>query len=149
MQLNHKFCFNNYIKDYITECDWLHGKIVDSCADYSAFCDSQKRKSIILAKNMILCNLFNLYDDLDYTIDDYLDKLVNDLKELSLSEDKSDNDEYNIILMVQMILDIIKLYKNYNVKIDLHSLIDDYDEIKNKITNKKLQFLIEDLAKLF
>ncbi len=142
-------CFNNYIKDFLSQKDWLNGKIVDSCADYSAFCDSQKRKSIIQAKNMILCHLFNLYDDLDYSVDSYIDELVNDLKTLSVSEDKDDTDEYNIILIVQMILDIIKSYKHYNIKVNLHNLIENYDDIKNNITNKKLKFLIEDLAKLF
>lgn len=141
-------CFNTYIKGYIDQSDWINGKIVDSCADYNAFCDSQKRKSIILAKNMILCHLFNLYDELEFTIEDYINHLINDLKKICFSDAKTDNEEYNCILIVQMIIDMIKSFKKYNNTVDLQILVDSFDDIEKTLNNKKLKFLLEDLAKL-
>lgn len=141
-------CFNVFIKDHVNKREWITEKIIESYSDYNAFCDSQKRKNIILAKNKILCNLFNMYNDLDIGIDDYIIQLVNDLKSLCFSDNKVDNDDCNIILIVQMILDIIKSYKQYNNQINFQILQESLDDIKNTISNKKLQFLIEDFAKL-
>lgn len=141
-------CFNTFINDYVSKHEWINEKIIESYSDYNAFCDSQKRKNIIIAKNIILCNLLNLYDDLSISIDDYIIHLVNDLKTLCFADNKVDNDDCNIILIVQMILDIIKSYKNYNNQVDFQMLKENLDEIKNTISNKKLQFLIEDLAKI-
>ncbi len=141
-------CFNTFIKNHIDSREWINGKIIESCSDYNAFCDSQKKKNIIQAKNIIICHLLNLYDDLEFTIDNYIVMLVDDLKHLCFSVEKVDNDDCNIVLIVQMLIDIIKTYKNYNNQIELSNLIDSLEDIKDTITSKKLKFMIEDLAKL-
>ena len=136
---------NTYVKTYIDSREWMQLAVGDSCTEYDAFCDSQKQKSIVIAKNMILCELFKRFD-LHMKQDEYIESLENSLDSLcqsSICREDSMHEEKAVVI-VQMVTYLVR--SNHSKKqTTFQTLIHKSEAWQETVISKKLKFLLEDL----
>lgn len=114
---------NEYCSNFIKNREWV---IETPVNNYDWFCDYQKLKIKVLALNIIIFKLSKMFD-IDIDINTYISTLMSDLK--------NTNDD-TIMLILELLL-----YNRKNNNMD----IDNLDDIP--ITNKKIEFMLEDLKR--
>jgi hypothetical protein len=123
----------DFIASFIDAKEWLTTAVPEN-DDYSAFCDFQKAKNIVIAKNVLILELvkrFSLVVDLH----SYVRSLVTDLDTLI-----SENDDDKSTAILHMLVQIAKSdEKLINVKVN---------DLFVKSSSKKNNFVMEELAEL-
>lgn len=125
--------FAKFVAIYMDNTEWLMKNSPIENEDYSAFCDFQKTKNIILAKNMVIMELTKTFA-LSVNLNKYVACLVHDLNKLV---DDNDDDKASIVL--QMLVYIAKHNASYLDDINVSSLF-------ARVSSKKNSFVIEELA---
>lgn len=123
--------YNNYINNNQIEFDCKNG----SCG-YDLFCNQQKHKTLVLAKNILIVDLFK-YKLLKNDINDYITNMISYCKSCM-------NDEYHLDIILTMLLHIL----NMNIVINNNSyneLTNILDNVLDNCPNKKIIFIIDNL----
>jgi hypothetical protein len=128
----------NCIETFAREKAWLHQDDQANDASYEAFCDHQKARNTIVAKNMMVIELVHLFPDIkcSFTAKSHVDNLRQDL----LSALENGQNEH-AILALHMLTYIIKTKRVENTFMDMIS------RVPSNVTNK-IRFMIEDLGQL-
>jgi hypothetical protein len=130
---------DNFVNNYIDNSEWLNEYINDAKDDdYNSFCNSQKLKSLLIAKNMMVNRLMMMFK-LEKTVDDYVQIIINDLKKTL--DEKNEN---VCIIIIQMMIYMIKTLKAL-----IKRLFDiDQKYIYTRITGSKTKFIIDEFLPL-
>lgn len=134
---------NNFIDSFVLNNEYLYIKNVeDKKTDYDNFCNDQKHKSYTLAKNLLIFELLKTNICTGIDMDRYILYFFDNLKNTN-TEDHYHND-----LLLNILLDILKktnVEVNQDIYIELH---DYFQEYKNIVSSKKIEFLIVEILDL-
>lgn len=123
----------DFVNTFIDSKEWLTTSIPGN-DDYSAFCDFQKAKNIVIAKNVLILELVKRFS-LALNLQSYVKSLVIDLDILI-----SQNDEDRSTSILHMLVQIAKSNdKLLDVKVN---------DLFAKSSSKKNNFVMEELAEL-
>lgn len=126
---------NKFVNNYIDNTEWMNEYvIIEKEDDYNSFCNIQKLKSLLIAKNMMINRLMTIFN-LEKTVEEYGYIIINDLKKTL--EQKNEN---VCILLIQMLIYMLKTVKPLIKKIfDI-----DHKYIYSRVTGSKTRFVIDE-----
>jgi len=130
---------NNFVNTYINNSEWLSEYVINNQEEaYNSFCNSQKLKSLLIAKNMMVNRLMTILK-LEKTVEEYAIKIINDLK--NTLDDKNEN---VCVIIIQMLIYMIKTVKSL-----IKSIFNiDPKYMYSKISGSKTKFIIEEFFSL-
>jgi len=126
---------NKFVNSYIDNTEWMNEYVViEKDDDYNSFCNSQKLKSLLIAKNMMVNRLMTIFN-LEKSVEEYGYIIVNDLKKTL--EQKNEN---VCIILIQMLIYMLKTVKPLVKKVfDI-----DHNYIYTRIIGSKTKFVIDE-----
>jgi hypothetical protein len=126
---------NKFVNYYIDNSEWMNEYIaIDKDDEYNSFCNSQKLKSLLIAKNMMINRLMTIFN-LEKSVEEYGYIIITDLKKTL--ELKNEN---VCILLIQMLIYMLKTVKPLVKKIfDI-----DHKYIYSRVVGSKTKFVIDE-----